>query len=313
MNDIDNELNRIVELEGKPQKTEEVERVISQTIDMHFDRWKNVDSKAPSNYNDNLDDKYGSLIQGVKEHVFGDISNNSSNQLTEIALSLFTKYPEDMNSPYTSGIVFAGFGAEDIFPVLSSFSIDGKVCNFLKYKKNEEKSTRINFDNEATLIPFAQGEMINTFMTGVDTAYMFAIGKGLRMIFDSCPQLILDSLNIQNKKEKDKLRSDLKLGFNKVFEEFMNTLSDIQNASYIHPIINVVGMLPKDELAIMAETLVSLTSFKKRVSMEEETVGGPIDVVVISKGDGFIWIKRKHYFERELNQQFFANYYEEVG
>ena len=44
--------------------------------------------------------------------------------------------------------------------------------------------------------------------------------------------------------------------------------------------------------------------------MEEETVAGPIDVAVISKGDGFVWIKRKHYFQRELNQQFFDNYYE---
>ena len=45
--------------------------------------------------------------------------------------------------------------------------------------------------------------------------------------------------------------------------------------------------------------------------MESETVGGPIDVAVISKGDGFIWIKRKHYFKAELNPQFFANYSEE--
>ncbi len=43
--------------------------------------------------------------------------------------------------------------------------------------------------------------------------------------------------------------------------------------------------------------------------MDAETVGGPIDVAVISKGDGFIWIKRKHYFSPELNPQFFANYY----
>ena len=71
-------------------------------------------------------------------------------------------------------------------------------------------------------------------------------------------------------------------------------------------------MLPKDELAAMAESLINLTSFKRKVSMEEETVGGPIDVAVISKGDGFIWIKRKHYFDRELNQQFFANYYKEI-
>jgi len=47
--------------------------------------------------------------------------------------------------------------------------------------------------------------------------------------------------------------------------------------------------------------------------MEAETVGGPIDVAVISKGDGFIWINRKHYFARELNPPFFANYYRKEG
>jgi hypothetical protein len=39
-----------------------------------------------------------------------------------------------------------------------------------------------------------------------------------------------------------------------------------------------------------------------------ETVGGPIDVCVISRGDGLVWIKRKHYFSQELNHQFFAKY-----
>ena len=44
------------------------------------------------------------------------------------------------------------------------------------------------------------------------------------------------------------------------------------------------------------------------MSLERETVGGPIDVAVISKGDGFIWIERKHYFRPELNPHFFSNY-----
>ena len=35
------------------------------------------------------------------------------------------------------------------------------------------------------------------------------------------------------------------------------------------------------------------------------TVGGEIDVAIISKGDGFIWKKRKHYFKSELNPHFF--------
>jgi hypothetical protein len=46
--------------------------------------------------------------------------------------------------------------------------------------------------------------------------------------------------------------------------------------------------------------------------MEAETVGGPIDVAIISKGDGFIWIKRKQYFDSKLNLQFNKNYFKEI-
>jgi hypothetical protein len=47
----------------------------------------------------------------------------------------------------------------------------------------------------------------------------------------------------------------------------------------------------------------------RRMSPGEETVGGPVDVAFISKGDGFVWIKRKHYFKPDLNHCFFENYY----
>ena len=57
----------------------------------------------------------------------------------------------------------------------------------------------------------------------------------------------------------------------------------------------------------MAESLVHLTYLKRRFTMAEESVGGPVDVAIITKGDGFIWIKRKHYFDPKLNQHFFKN------
>jgi len=66
--------------------------------------------------------------------------------------------------------------------------------------------------------------------------------------------------------------------------------------------------LLKDELAAMAEALVNLTKFKRRVSTARETVGGPIDVAVITKGDGFVWVKRKHYFSPDLNPRVIARY-----
>ncbi len=47
---------------------------------------------------------------------------------------------------------------------------------------------------------------------------------------------------------------------------------------------------------------VTLTSLKRKVSLQAETVGGPVDVAVLSKRDGFVWIRRKQYFKEELNQ-----------
>ncbi|MHB1751682.1 MAG: hypothetical protein ACYCTF_03080 [Acidiferrobacter sp.] len=44
----------------------------------------------------------------------------------------------------------------------------------------------------------------------------------------------------------------------------------------------------------MAESLVNLTAFLMRMTAnEEQTVSEPIDVALLSKGDGFIWVKHK--------------------
>jgi len=73
--------------------------------------------------------------------------------------------------------------------------------------------------------------------------------------------------------------------------------------------MDAVSSLSKEDLAEMAESLIYLTYLKRRITFAEESVGGPVDVAIISKGDGFIWIKRKHYFKPELNQFFFDNYF----
>ena len=147
--------------------------------------------------------------------------------------------------------------------------------------------------------------MVATFMTGVDPNYQIALERNLHELFTSFPDILVESIDKFSPQEKDEWKSKLQTISDEMFSEYSDLLRDLRSEFYVNSIMRVVCMLPKDELAAMAESLINLTSFKRRVSMEEETVGGPIDVAVISKGDGFIWIKRKHYFDRELNQQFF--------
>ena len=312
-NEIDEKLQEIVESEDK-QKETQVKKIIDQSIQDNFETWENTDllPQVPPDCIDKLKTKYGDLVKAVKERFFENISDVASGQLTEIALSLFVKYSERVFYRDTSGVVIAGFGTDDMFPVLNSYMIEGKVCGFMKYKKNEEKSAEIDFDNDATIIPFAQDEMVATFMTGVDPNYQIALERNLHELFTSYPESLVESIDKFSPQEKDEWKSKLQTISDEMFSEYSDLLRDLRSEFYVNSIMRVVRMLPKDELAAMAESLINLTSFKRRVSMEEETVGGPIDVAVISKGDGFIWIKRKHYFDRDLNQQFFANYYKEI-
>ena len=80
----------------------------------------------------------------------------------------------------------------------------------------------------------------------------------------------------------------------------------------MRPIIQSVSSLPIEELALLADSMINITSLRRKVAIDRNigTVGGSIDVSIISKGDGFIWLKRKHYFERKYNPQYFYSHFD---
>lgn len=292
---------------------ETIKHIVSEIIKEHYEKWVKTDNtpSIPKSFNKNIITKYGGIIGKAIEEIFErlPISKSHSNQLRKIAACLFSKFPEGIEIANISGVVIAGFGETDTFPSLESFRIEAIVDNKLKYEK--QGSTEINFQTTASITPFAQGEMVATFMEGIDPNLQGYIENNLAEIFDKYPEILVDNMEKFDDDEKQLLKEKLKEVSNKIFKDYQENLQTYRRKNYVDPVVSVVAMLPKDELAAMAEALINLTSFKRKVTLESETVGGPIDVAVISKGDGFIWIKRKHYFKAELNPQFFANYYKE--
>ena len=292
------------------------QQIVSERIKLHYDRWIKTDNipSIPKRYNDEIIDKYEELIEEAIKIVFEQlpISPRPKNWLKKIAGSLFSKYPEGIKKGEISGVVIAGFGENDIFPSLVSLQMEGIANNRLKYRRQQDLYGKIDFKNNASIIPFAQREMVDIFMEGIDPTYRNVEETYLSKIFQNYAGIIVNNLQKYTDKEKRDLNQKLVSIGEKILKDRNDALRRYRAMKYISPVVKVVSVLPKDELAIMAESLVSLTSFKRKVTLESETVAGPIDVAVISKGDGFIWIKRKHYFKKELNPQFFANYYKEV-
>ncbi|MDC5005589.1 hypothetical protein OHW18_17125, partial [Acinetobacter baumannii] len=158
------------------------------------------------------------------------------------------------------------------------------------------------------IIAFAQEDMVATLMNGINPNYDRFVNEIVQNSFDEIKNLVKDRI-IENPECSVTVSSG---DFDQVIDQITQGIRENVNThrwlEHVDPVVSMVGALPKDELAAMAESLVNLTAFKRRITESLETVGGPIDVAVISKGDGFVWVKRKHYFPAELNQHFIANY-----
>lgn len=63
----------------------------------------------------------------------------------------------------------------------------------------------------------------------------------------------------------------------------------------------VNGAMPIQDAIDLAEFLVDVTIKFVRFCPGSATVGGPIEVVAITKHEGFKWIKRKRYYSEALN------------
>jgi hypothetical protein len=68
-----------------------------------------------------------------------------------------------------------------------------------------------------------------------------------------------------------------------------------------YPLRRVLGDLPVEEMADLAETLVNLQSLKEKVTKPSASVGGPVDVAIVTKHEGLVWVKRKLFFDSALN------------
>lgn len=203
-----------------------------------------------------------------------------------------------------TGLVFAGFGDKEIYPSLISVNIAEAFDNKLRYFEN--RNVQISDKNNGAIQPFAQTDVIDMFLTGIDPNMDRAYFSIFQDTLKKYHSFIGDSIKDLNEEISKKIKT---LNIDEVSKEFYNEMEKVKRELQIIPTVDTVSILSKEDLSEMAESLIYLTYLKRRISSDEESVGGPIDVAIISKGDGFIWKKRKHYFSQELNKHFMANYF----
>jgi len=229
-----------------------------------------------------------------RAHLAGDF--------TELFIELGVR--EYVNFAGLTGIVIAGYGQSDYFPTLEVYECYGFLDKKLVILRDPDRSKHMSSSAQAVIEPFATTGTIDTFRFGVGPDAFNAILEATRNSLTQLAQTVLEESAPQSPISAERIQALV----DQITNQHLGGWWTPVREQHFSPLSNVIHSLPLPEMAALAKSLIELESLKERVTKPSESVAGPIDVAVISKYDGFVWIDRKHYFRPELNPRFLRRF-----
>lgn len=248
-----------------------------------------------------FNDMYGELCVSFFKEITGE---NFTKALKDATIRVCHEaFRRRVASSYFTGVVIAGFGRNELLPHVRNFTLDGRHNGHLRFWEDRKLDLNTTPETGGTIWPFGQADVAHLFMEGTSLDQLDYVEAMLEGILSKKSSDLVTAYVHDDKErvvEKRRQHDDDA----KIVDRFMEEYRRYRHERQVKPVTSVVSTLPKEEMAAMAEALVDITGLRRKVDSRIETVAGPIDVAFISKGDGFIWMKRKHYFDIDLNADF---------
>jgi hypothetical protein len=260
-------------------------------------------------------DEVFEILKGKYKDFFDKkMENNSFSQknITNLAaISSQMIFKEQLSEGYSnSQIVFAGYGEEEIFPRLITFNVAGFYKGILDYRKEYDR--RITLEDESgDYLPVAQSLVAEMFKDGtsvdhkdfqkrlMDDARKTMENKISEVIRKSTIRLSGEMGNL-DKEQYEKILNKCNKVFEACYKELISSNShifeniNVQTAQYCDEMYNHIKKslhrFSFEEMVTLAETLLKLNVLSSQIYAPEQayiSVGGPIKIISLSKGDGY--------------------------
>lgn len=251
---------------------------LEQTVEQHqlanFDVSHHIDITYKAKYEEYINSEIPLL-------------NNFSSQKERLwnCVCKWMNCPSQNEINNSMGLFFAGYGQADAFPKYIHVDLLKVFNGKIKYKLIEKYEA----SNNAKIQPLAQPDVILTFCKGISSTYIDFIPEVTANLINSKIDNLPDSFTSEQKEELKSALSNCKI-------EILDSLTSKIQDSNVTPLFKSVQLIPLSEMAFLAENLVNITSLRRMYVLDgnQQTVGGPTDVAVLSKGGGFKWVKNKN-------------------
>lgn len=212
----------------------------------------------------------------------------------------FYAYVRSQNYYKGTGIIFVGYGSKDIYPSLLPIYISGAFDHRMRYYFDENNADAITNDNKASVNPFAQTDVMLTLMKGIAPNMEELVDNTHLNAIQTAKEKMLNAMKEAGASE-ELLKQMEEIDLTEIQKQQKENLDSFIRDEYVEGLFDAVDSFSIDEMTNMAESLISVTNLQRHITSSDESVGGPIDVAVITRSEGFIWVKHKEWFRQELN------------
>ena len=195
-------------------------------------------------------------------------------------------------------LVFSGYGDKQEYPSLVSTIVcegfDGRV----NYHVRPEDIICISDERPSAICPFAQKDVIRSILRGIHRDYGHGLSDAVDNSFSPFGNEFFkpsEEDNINYMDFVDKLAEVKTDDLSRNFFSQINRLLD-RNLQQWEKALEDYDL---QSMAALAESLIDLTGFHRILTFQQEGVGGPVDLAVITKNNGFTWLNRKSWYHHK--------------
>lgn len=241
----------------------------------------------PKDFARTITAEYGQVLEETIAYGFASfgLGKQSLQRLRDIGVYCVVK---DLFIEDVTGLVFSGFGTDERYPSVVTCYMSAIIGGIAK--RGAPIVDTIDGEVRSRIRVFADSEVTNAFIRGIDFNLERRLYGGFRVMMHGLVDQLVEAVPLNDAAARENVRGRFQREFvPKYFEAFHRMIADYQQQVFINPILRVLEIAARNELAETARDLVSLNVFKKRITAQNQTVGGAIDVAVISRDGGFQW------------------------
>ncbi|GAA0568147.1 hypothetical protein GCM10009416_02740 [Craurococcus roseus] len=150
----------------------------------------------------------------------------------------------DVLSEDFTGLVFAGFGADEMFPSLRAFEIDGVIADRLKKRQVESFDANRN-ELSARILPFAQKDIVDRFLDGIDAELESGLEDYLSRALAAIKQHAFDGVKGTRKAAKAAVEGQISLLSEAVLQHYREDFMPAAKGKLRKQMEDTVLFMPK--------------------------------------------------------------------